>query len=287
MRRSSSGVMVAPRPMQILSFPSPLDLDALVFDLWEFATLGVVEADSYVHAYFPESANLSPLKDKYPALLKSHSDADIVPDQALPDPADPIEIGRHFVVTDLSHAGATGESDRHVLRVNSTAAFGSGRHESTQLIIEALELVSPAGAVVLDTGCGTAIASEAARKLGALQVFACDIDCGALLTARHNFPGTELFLGSVDAIASQSVDIVIANISARVIDSLAAELRRVCKPDGALILGGFVADKPPENFASAKQLAKGDWICWICRPGDARLTLASPCSVQPFEASWW
>ena len=273
--------------MQIASFPYPLDLDALFFDLWEFETLGVVEADSYVRAYFAESADLSPLKDKYPALLKLHSDADIVPDQASPDPADPVEIGRHFVVTDESHAGLTGDSDRQVLKVNSTAAFGSGRHESTQLVIEALELISPAGAVVLDTGCGTAIASEAARKLGALQVFACDIDGGASISARQNFPGTELFLGSVDAIASGSVDIVIANISARVIDRLAAELRRACKPDGALILGGFVADKPPENFAPAKEIRKGDWICWICRAGDARLTSASPSSVQPFEASWW
>ena len=273
--------------MQIVSFPQPLDLDALIYDLWDLGTVGVIESSSYVQAYFPELADLSLLEAKYPCLRKSASGAGTIPDQLRSYPTDPVEIGAHFVVTDQLDTGMVGESSRHVLRINSTAAFGSGRHESTQLVVEALELISPAGAVVLDAGCGTAITSEAARQLGARQVFACDIDLGDLMTARRNFPATELFLGSVDAIASQSLDIVIANISARVIDSLTPELCRVCKPSGMLILGGFITERTPANFTPAKEIRKGDWICWICRPGDAKHSDVSTASVQPFDAHWW
>src|SRR4051794_38189488 len=46
---------------------------------------------------------------------------------------------------------------RYRLNVDAQSAFGSGRHESTQLMIKAMERMLTSGDVVLDIGCGSGI----------------------------------------------------------------------------------------------------------------------------------
>src|ERR1700720_323256 len=96
---------------------------------------------------------------------------------------------------------------RFRITVNPGMAFGTGVHETTQLCLEALEKYLTPGMTVLDVGTGSGILAEAARLLGARFVYACDTDPVAVQIAGHGF------VGSVDAIAGASVDLVVANIS--------------------------------------------------------------------------
>jgi ribosomal protein L11 methyltransferase len=86
---------------------------------------------------------------------------------------------------------------------------------------------------VLDVGTGQGILARAARLLGAGHVTACDIDPVAVEIAGEGF------VGSADAVADGSADLVLANISPEVIVQLAGDLLRVRRADGILLASGF------------------------------------------------
>ena len=63
-------------------------------------------------------------------------------------------------------------------------AFGTGRHESTRLMIKLMGSIDFKGKKVLDIGCGSAILSLYAALLGAKKVLAVDNDEDTVLSAR-------------------------------------------------------------------------------------------------------
>ncbi|HCC57407.1 MAG TPA: 50S ribosomal protein L11 methyltransferase, partial [Solibacterales bacterium] len=60
--------------------------------------------------------------------------------------------------------------------INAGQAFGTGAHESTRLCLELLEEQLQPGDHVADVGTGSGILAEAAARLGAGGVVACDSD---------------------------------------------------------------------------------------------------------------
>jgi ribosomal protein L11 methylase PrmA len=76
--------------------------------------------------------------------------------------------------------------------------------------------------------------------LGAATVVACDIDPDAACSPAF-------FIGSVDAVASNAFDVVIANISEIVIGELKPEFDRVA----------------PRRILSGFQDAAGEWTCVV------------------------
>ena len=68
------------------------------------------------------------------------------------------------------------EPDDVIVHLDPGMAFGTGHHPTTRMCIEIIERIMPQGARVLDLGCGSAILSIAARKLGAERVVGFEID---------------------------------------------------------------------------------------------------------------
>jgi ribosomal protein L11 methyltransferase len=163
-------------------------------------------------------------------------------------------------------------------------AFGSGRHETTQLCLEALEKFLQPGQVVYDIGCGSGILSLAAMRLGA-TVIASDIDESALSIARRHFSGP-LFVGSADCFPEHSADVVLSNITGAVNDHIAADLKRIAKPGGVIVVSGFTGQTAPLSFRPTHTLSLNDWQCWLCDP--ANITPA-PETADPnhHEPQWW
>jgi ribosomal protein L11 methyltransferase len=144
----------------------------------------------------------------------------------------PMEVGaRFFLVPEWRDDPAP--DGRFRIRVNPGMAFGTGVHETTQLCIEALEEFVQPGMTVLDVGTGSGILANVARLLGAGQTVACDTDPVAIEIANQGF------IGSVDAVAGASFDLVVANISPEAIRALASDLIRVLRPGGVLLASGF------------------------------------------------
>jgi ribosomal protein L11 methyltransferase len=210
----------------------PEDRDLLIADLWDRHSAGIVElSSSRVRAFFEDTEDRSELLQLFPgSILRTEENRDWV--QAARDLLQPMEVGRRFFLVPEWREDPT-PAGRFRIAVNPGMAFGTGVHETTQLCLEALEEFVWPGARVLDVGTGSGILAQAAALLGAGQVYACDTDPIAVEIAGNGF------IGSVDAVAAASMDVVVANISPKAIVQLAPNLVRVLRPHGVLLASGL------------------------------------------------
>ena len=210
----------------------PDDRDLLIAELWEHGSAGMVELSaSNVRAFFEDEGRRAQLLGLFPgARARVEEQRDWV--QSARDLLQPITVGERFFLVPFWREDPTPDG-RLRIAVNPGMAFGTGVHETTQLCLEALEKYLTPGMSVLDVGTGSGILAEAARLLGARFVYACDTDPVAVQIAGN------AFVGSVDAIAGASADLVVANISPEAIVSLAPDLVRVLRPGGVLLASGF------------------------------------------------
>lgn len=208
----------------------PEDRDLLIAELWEQGSAGIVElAPNRVRAFFERDRRA--LLAQYPgAVLREEEERDWV--QSARDLLQPMEVGERFFLVPEWRDDPT-PPGRFRIPVNPGMAFGTGVHETTRLCIEALEEFVRPGMRVLDVGTGSGILARVASLLGADRVYACDTDEIAVKIARGGF------VGSVDAVADDVADIVVANISPEAIVSLAPDLLRARRPGGVLLASGF------------------------------------------------
>jgi ribosomal protein L11 methyltransferase len=231
------------------------DRDLLIAELWEQGSAGIVELNQgTVRAFFEDTADRAELRAMFPgARERLEEQRDWV--QESRDLLQPMEVGRHFFLApewrdDPAPAG------RFRIVVNPGMAFGTGVHETTRLCLEAMEDYLKPGMRVLDVGTGQGILARAARLLGAGVVTACDIDPIAVEIAGEGF------VGSVDAVASESMDLVLANINPEAIAELASDLLRVRRPGGVLLASGLEGEEVEQIRAvlPAREVRrKGNW----------------------------
>ncbi len=123
-------------------------------------------------------------------------------------------------------------------------AFGAGHHETTSMIINTLLLSDLSGKTVLDHGTGTGVLSIFAKRLGAKQVVAVDIDDKSVENAKENaaLNGVEIDVRLGDSVPEGRYDLILANIHRNILlanmESYAANMRA----GGELWLSGFYAD---------------------------------------------
>jgi len=211
----------------------PERADGLLADLWEAGTLGVIEGDGFVEAFFEDTESAQRFGEPQRA-----ADVDWV--RATEDAWPPVLAGKKFFIVAPWRTEPT-PAGRFRLEINPGLQCGTGQHPCTQLCLEAMEQVIRPGDAVLDVGTGSGILSVAAKLLGARLVIACDIDPDAARVV-------PFFVGSADAVRSGSFDVVVANISEAVMEELRPELERVA---AKRILSGF-------------QNERGEWTCVIC-----------------------
>ncbi len=219
----------------------PEDRDFLIAELWERGCAGIIEVDSRrVRVFFEDGAARDDLLKMYPgSSVRLEEQRDWV--QAARDLLQPLEVGRRFFLVPAWRQDPA-PPGRFRIAVNPGLAFGTGVHESTQLCMEALEDYVKPGTSVLDVGAGSGILSRAAQLLGAARIYACDIDRVAVEIAGKGEP-LNRFVGSVDAVASGSADVVVANINPEVILQLAPDLLRVRRNGGVLLASGLENDE--------------------------------------------
>jgi ribosomal protein L11 methyltransferase len=167
-----------------------------------------------------------------------------------------------------------------VLRAGS--AFGDGRHETTQLCLQAISAFAPRNQRdwrFLDFGSGTGILSIAAAKLGAIAL-GIDIDESAIASAEENKALSSVaervsFARSLDSVVG-SFELVVGNILRGVLVDAAEALVARLAQSGTLVLSGLVSTDAPEITAHyAPRLGgrrpeiyqRGDWraLVWCAR----------------------
>jgi ribosomal protein L11 methyltransferase len=169
-----------------------------------------------------------------------------------------------------------------VLELEPGRAFGTGLHETTSLVADAL-LAHPTevtGSSVLDVGCGSGILSLLALLLGASRSRAVDVDPEAVLVTRENAARN----GFDARLVADTKDVgelggahgvVVANIEARVLIPLAPAIMARTAPGGLLVLSGVLApDVVPQledvkaayaAFSLEAVPRKGEWVAIVLR----------------------
>ena len=168
-----------------------------------------------------------------------------------------------------------------ILELDPGMAFGTGLHPTTRMCLEQIEQRMRPDMHVLDVGTGSGILALAAAKLGVANVYCIDNSSVAVESAvanaemNHMSDRMNVVLGVLDETEtihlSGQYDLVLANIIARVIGSIASNLAQVLAPDGILITSGIIEDRRHE--AEQPLLAAGlklidqvmidDWVTLI------------------------
>ena len=138
--------------------------------------------------------------------------------------------------------------DDVVISIDPGMAFGTGHHPTTRMCMELLEQYIEPGCRVLDLGCGSGILSILAAKLGASEVLGLEIDSTAAAVAASNVEMN----GVQDTVKIQEAtlpyphaplgnyDLLVANVSAKVITDLAEHIVDVVRSGGRLIFSGIL-----------------------------------------------
>lgn len=159
--------------------------------------------------------------------------------------ARPFSVGERWWVEPRPDDGGPFPENRVCLRVEPSTAFGSGSHESTKLVLTALEELPIADARVLDLGAGSGILGLAADALGARFTLGVDVDPLAVWVARRvrrqQAWETRLVLavGTVAALADQAFDIVLCNMLTAGLHPLLPSIRDRLVAGGRAVLSGM------------------------------------------------
>lgn len=202
----------------------------------------------------------------------------------------PIDIDGKLVIADANNTKMSDHSTpvpQYLVKIDAKLAFGTGTHETTQMIVSTLLSLaeshggSLAGKRVLDCGCGTGILGLVASKLGAREVVGYDIDEWSVLNTRHNAEINDVkniraLLGDASVLRTieGTFDIILANINRNILLNDMEAMRSKMTDESVLIISGFYEEDIPLLVDKAKALrlilkeqkGRGLWRCLVFTP---------------------
>lgn len=194
----------------------------------------------------------------------------------------------HILIKPTWEAVPEEHRDKLMIQIDPGTAFGTGKHETTQLCIRQLQNYITPESLVLDVGTGSGILGITALKLGAKEVWGTDLDDNAITAVCENLRANAIspdrfHVRQGNIIEEKDVqswagfgrfDIVVANILAPVIILLQKEIPRHLKPGGVLISSGIINTKEADvrsAIAANQELElvdcvhQGEWVSMIAR----------------------
>ena len=180
------------------------------------------------------------------------------------------------------------DKDKMILHIDPGTAFGTGMHETTQLVIRQLKKYVKPGIELLDVGTGSGILGITALKLGAKHVFGTDLDENAITAVGENLEANgiapeqfKVVQGNIiddkavqDEVKYEYYDIAVANILADVIIMLQKEIPVHIKKNGIFITSGIIdmkeeavkaAFEANDAFEIVEITHQGEWVSVTAR----------------------
>ena len=187
----------------------------------------------------------------------------------------PIPVGEKLLIRptwrDEFDAG-----QRVVLNLDPGLAFGTGTHETTRLVLQAVEKYAGSGKTFLDVGCGSGILAVAGLLLGCDSAVGVDIDEMAVKTATENAQLNGVsdrftaLCGNLTDKISSTYDIVAANIVADAIIMLSRDVGKFMNDDSVYIMSGIIDTRGSEvetavseNFNIIDKYEENGWVCLV------------------------
>lgn len=139
------------------------------------------------------------------------------------------------------------DTAKYTIVINPRMAFGSGTHETTSLILQAMKDIDFDGRTVADCGCGTGILAIFASMLGAKNIIAfdydkCSVDNSIENIELNNIHNISVFHSSFEIMENKKFDIVLANITRNILVENIKRLIKSLNSNGILIASGFYSD---------------------------------------------
>lgn len=179
------------------------------------------------------------------------------------------------------------DQDKLILHIDPGTAFGTGMHETTQLVIRQIKKYLKPGMQILDVGTGSGILGMVALKLGGGHVMATDLDPCAENAVHENLEANEIpetdfdlrignLIDDADTQAwagKEKYDIVLANILTEVLLPL-TPVAASCLKKGGLYITSGILDTKEEQVVSAVRKAglvlvetthQGEWVSVTAR----------------------
>lgn len=178
---------------------------------------------------------------------------------------EPIDINEKIMVFDAKKSIPLVERPISI-GIEAKNAFGTGTHETTQMILSELLDLDIASKRVLDCGCGTGILGIAASKLGAEEIVAYDIDEWSVKNTDHNavlngVSNIRVMEGDSSVLTHISgvFDLVMANINRNILIDDLPRFRDVLNVGGTIILSGFYTEDAPIILEKAWELGLSEF----------------------------
>ena len=179
------------------------------------------------------------------------------------------------------------DKDKMILHIDPGTAFGTGMHETTQLVIRQLKKFVTKDTQMLDVGTGSGILGIVALKLGAAHVVGTDLDPCAIPAVADNKEANDIkdetfdmLIGNIiddkevqDTVGYEKYDIVTANILADVLVPLTPVIVNQMKKGAYYITSGILDVKEEVVVKAVKDAGlqlvevthQGEWVSVTAR----------------------
>ena len=179
------------------------------------------------------------------------------------------------------------DKDKMILHIDPGTAFGTGMHETTQLVIRQLKKYVTEDTELLDVGTGSGILGIVSLKLGAKHVLGTDLDTCAVPAVAENKEANDIpeeafdmMIGNIidakevqDKAGYEKYDIVAANILADVLVPLTPVIVNQMKKGGYYITSGILDVKEDVVVQAVKDAGltvvevthQGEWVSVTAR----------------------
>lgn len=256
--------------------------ELLIAELAEIGYDGFVDHDNGFSAFIPQSDfNALQYND---ILLKYGINPNDVPHSVI-EPQnwnaqweanyEPIIVADKLLVRAPFHQ--LEEDYEHTITIQPKNTFGTGHHETTQLVLELMLSIDFSHKHIFDYGCGTGVLGLMALKLGAADVVGNDIDpwCVDNIDENkhlNNLTAFDFRLGNLAVLkADERYDGVLANINKNILLDSFGLLTKHMKPSSFLIISGFYESDLADlqraahevGLAFQKHVTKNNWCAAV------------------------
>jgi ribosomal protein L11 methyltransferase len=235
---------------------SPLPVDLLTGLLWELDILGIVEENTTLKIFVVPGFDQQVVIDLMQKLqaeksietfnLTSSTFENKNWNEEWEKTLNIIHVTPRIVIRPSTKEYTPAEGEI-VLTIDPKMSFGTGEHQTTKLMITAIEKYINHGTVA-DIGTGTGVLAIAAVKLGAERAVAIDNDEWCYENGVENIQLNDvadkvtIMTGIVDDIKEPGFDAVLANIQKNVLLDIAESLIAKVHKGGLLVLSGILLE---------------------------------------------
>lgn len=195
----------------------------------------------------------------------------------------PVCCGNHFVVLPPWLADTQDFPGRTPILIEPKSAFGTGHHATTALCLRVVSDLLEAGRLqqgqhFLDLGTGSGVLGHRLLQGSALRAKVWTSIRWPWTTRSRTVPSTPSRLKTSPwpraasmAVAGKQFDLVLANILARPLTEMAADIVRACRPGGCLVLSGLLeiqadgvtAAYKAQGLPEPRRIIDGEWAALV------------------------